>query len=482
MCRRFAPVILAVALLATACGVGDREIPAVVPLTSQQTAIYAADGTEITRLEADENREVVPLNRIPTLLQNAVVAIEDERFWEHNGVDIRGIARAAVENTESGDVSEGGSTITQQYVKTALLSPERTLERKVEEATLAMQLEETHTKDYILEQYLNTIFFGNRSYGVQMAAKRYFGRDVGDLTLAESAMLAGAIQAPSRFDPYVNAEATQTRRDEVLDRMAELGYITIGQRDAAKATSVTDGLVTTEADEAARRYPAAHFVEEVKRFIRTDERFGATPVERNELLVNGGLRIYTTIDLAMQAKAENAVNEIYPRQGARDPDVGLVAIEPRTGYVRAMYGGYDYFDQDTAKHSYAQLNLAVGTGRQVGSTFKAIALAAALSNGISIDDTFPAPSGTTIKLDGYQPWKVTGHALGKASLTECTIDSANTCFANLIADPRVLPTRVTEYAAKMGIDTNDGFQTVPSSVLGTNDNTVLEMTAAYDTF
>ena len=179
--RRSSRVIvasLALALVAAACGVADRDIPAVVPLTSQQTVIYAADGTEITRLEADENREVVPLSRIPAILQNAVVSIEDERFWEHNGIDLRGIARAAKSNTDSGGVSEGGSTITQQYIKTALLSPQRTLDRKIEEANLALQLEQTHSKSYILEQYLNTIFFGNRSYGAQMASLRYFGHDV----------------------------------------------------------------------------------------------------------------------------------------------------------------------------------------------------------------------------------------------------------------------------------------------------------------
>ena len=149
-----------------------------MPISQQQTVIYAADGSEITRIEGDENRIVVPLSQIPTIMQNAVVSIEDERFWEHDGIDLRGIARAAKSNSKAGGVSEGGSTITQQYVKTVLLTPQRTLDRKIEEANLALQVEKTHSKTWILEQYLNTIFFGNRSYGVEVAAQRYFGHDV----------------------------------------------------------------------------------------------------------------------------------------------------------------------------------------------------------------------------------------------------------------------------------------------------------------
>jgi penicillin-binding protein 1A len=476
-----APVALALVLVATACGIGDRNIPTLVPISQQQTIIYAADGTEITRLEGDENRIVIPLSQIPSVMQNAVVATEDERFWEHGGIDLRGIARAAKSNSQAGGVSEGGSTITQQYVKTVLLSPQRTLDRKIEEANLALQVERTHTKDWILEQYLNTIFFGNRAYGVEVASERYFGHPAAQLTLPEAALLAGIIQAPSRYDPYSNAVTTTKRRNTVLDKMHTQGYITDAQWLQAKATPLGAQVIPKAQAEAASHYPAAHFVEEVKRFIRNNPAFGKTAAERNDLLNNGGLRIYTTIDLAMQAKIEKAAEDKYPHQGTSNPDVGMVAIEPSTGFVKAMYGGYDYFD-DNPKHSYAQVNLAVGAGRQTGSTFKAITLTAALASGIDINARYPSPGQTTVHIAGYAPWTLKGDNLGSASLAQCLIHSANTCFANLIADPRVGPKKVTEYAAKMGINTGGKFTTVPSETLGTNNNTVLDMTAAYDTF
>jgi len=489
-----------VVLVASACGVTGRTLPTINSAASgTRTTIYATDGTFITELAGDERRDSVSIDQIPRVLQNAVVAIEDERFWEHNGVDPKGILRAAQSTSDSGSASQGGSTITQQYVKTVLLSPEKTIQRKIEEASLAYQLEQTHTKDFILEQYLNTIFFGNRSYGVQEASIGYFGHPVEQVTIPEAALLAGLIQSPGRTDPYkseTSKAAAVERRDVVLAKMAELGYITETEHDEAVATPITlsSGGPTAE---ATQRYPAAHFVEEVKRFIRTDPRFGETEDERNELLLNGGLRIDTTVDLAMQAKAEAAVTDIYPHQNralndrkGKDPDIGLVSIEAHTGYVRAMVGGYDYFDTDTVVHPYAQYNLAVGKGRQAGSTFKPIVLAAALASGIKATDTFPSPGSATIKYPNEAPWKVSGHALGpRASLTECMVQSANVCFGNLIADKRVGPQRATEFAGRMGVDvtpwnpaTRTGFKPVLSLVLGANDSTVLDMTESYTTF
>jgi penicillin-binding protein 1A len=486
---RCTAVLVALVVMAASCGAGTRTIPTVIPANGQRSSIFAADGTLITTLSGDENREPVSLDHIPPLLQNAVVAIEDERFWEHDGVDLRGIARAARANNEAGGVSQGGSTITQQYVRAALLTPERTLERKLEEASLALQLERTYSKEYILEQYLNTIFFGNRAYGVQVASRTYFGHPVDDpahpLTLPEAALLAAILNGPSVYDPYRKPHNALTRRNLVLEKMAQLGYITAAQRTAAASAPL--GLVPKGSEGPSQTYPAAHFVEQVKRFIRSDPHFGRTEAERNDLLLNGGLKIYTTLDLKTQVQAEAAVKQVYPDQARaisdsrKDPDVGLVALDPHTGYVRAMVGGYDYFDTDNAIHSYAQVNLAT-SGRQVGSTFKPIALAAALTNGIEMSDVYPSPGSTVIHIPGYAPWSVKGDALGRASLTQCTIHSANTCFANLMADKRVLPPRVTAYAHAMGIDTDDNFDTVPSEVLGTNNSTVLEMTAAYDTF
>jgi len=495
--RRVAATVLAVCLLVTACGLQGRRLPTINAAASgQRTQIFAADGTLITEIASEERRESLPLDQIPRILQNAVVSIEDERFWEHNGIDPKGILRAAGKTSAAGEVAQGGSTITQQYVKNTLLSPEQDIQRKIQEASLAIQLERTHTKSFILEQYLNTIWFGNRSYGVQQASKGYFGHDVKTVTIAEAALLAGIIQSPNRFDPTKEANRPRAteRRNTVLAKMLELGYITTAEHDTAEAEPIVLGDSTSTQTE--QTYKAPHFVAEVKRFIQTDPRFGDTEDERNNLLVNGGLRIYTTVDLAMQQKAEDDVKKVYPDQDRpisdrrKDPDIGLVAIEARTGFVRAMVGGYNYFDPDTKKHPYAQYNLAVGKGRQAGSTFKPIVLAAALASGIKSTATFPAPASAVIKVAGQPNWSVKGHGLGpKASLTECVVHSDNVCFANLIADKRVGVDRATEFAGKMGVDitpwdpaTKTGFKRVLSLVLGANDSTVLDMTEAYTVF
>ncbi len=484
-------VFVALAAVAASCGVSTVTFPSVLPTNGQQSVILADDGTTVlTTVSGDEDREPVTLDRIPVILQNAVVAIEDERFWDHNGIDPRGILRAAKVNGSSGGVNQGGSTITQQLVRALLLTPKRTFQRKIEEASLALQMERSYSKKYILEEYLNTIYLGNHAYGVQVASKTYFGHAIDDptqpLSLPDAALLAAILNGPGVYDPYRHPDNAVHRRNLVLEKMAQLGYITSAQETAAKAAPL--GVVPLGTGTATQQtYPAPHFVDEVKRFIRTNKAFGDTPADRNNLLDNGGLRIYTTIDLPMQAQAEQAVKQVYPNQARaitdprKDPDVGLVALDPHTGYVKAMVGGYNFFDTNNAIHSYAQVNLA-DSGRQVGSTFKPIALAAALSNGISMNDTYPSPAATVIRIPGYPAWSVSGDPLGTASLTQCVIHSANTCFANLVADKRVLPPRVTEYAAKMGIDTTHGFQTVPSEVLGTNNTTVLQMTGAYDTF
>ncbi len=494
--QRLLATVVALTLVTSSCGFRPKAIPTLLPvLNGSLTQIFAGSIEHpvlITELKGDERRESVTIDQIPQILQNAVVSIEDERFWEHNGVDPRGVLRAIKSNSSAGGGTQGGSTITQQYVKNALLTPERTFQRKIEEASLALQLEKNYTKEYILEQYLNTIFFGNRSYGVQMASKGYFGHGVDKITLPEAALLAALIQLPAATDPYRNPTAALKRRDLVLEKMASLGYITDAEKTDATATPIQ--LASAPSDDSIQRYPAPYFVEEVKRFIRSDDHFGKTASERDNLLVNGGLKIYTTLDLDMQAKAEAAVKKHFPNEhrkitdSNKDPDAALVAIDSHNGNVKALVGGYDYFDTDTDTHPYAQVDLAVGGGRQVGSTFKSIALAKALSNGIKMSDVYPAPGSTTVKIPGYAPWTLTGDALGRASLTDCIAHSANTCFANLVADKRVLPSGVTEMATKMGINTGANrvtgqkFQTVPSEVLGANNSTVLEMASAYTTF
>jgi penicillin-binding protein 1A len=447
-----------------------------LPVNAQPSAIYAADGTLLTLLQ-EENRTTVPLERIPRTLQDAVIAIEDERFWEHNGVDPRAVVRAASSNAEAGEIAQGGSTITQQYVKNALLTPEQTLGRKVEEATTALALERNYSKQLILELYLNTIYLGNGAYGVEAAARHYFGVPVEQLTLDQAAMIAGVIQAPSRHDPRTSPDAAIRRRDVVLRKMGEQALITATQEEKARGAALVLAPPAPLPEQAP--YPAPHFVDEVKSWLlRGTDVLGDTVAERRERLVRGGLRIETTIDLRLQRAAEDSIREVLPGQGSdpRTPDAALVSIDPRTGFVRAMVGGHDYF----GSHSYRQTNLAGGTGRQTGSAFKPIVMATALEAGVPASKVFNAPSSTVLKIPGGV-WKVKGGGIGAGTMAECTVVSSNTCYANIMLDPEVGPERSVEMAKKLGVVSTE-VRPNPSIVLGANNATVKDMAAVYATF
>lgn len=468
--------LIALAVIATGCGSARDAPPIALPQNAQPSAIYDANGTLITVL-AEENRQNVPLERIPRSLQDAVVAIEDARFWTHNGVDPRAVARAAGRNAEAGEVAEGGSTITQQYVKNALLSPEQTLGRKVEEATTALALERNYSKQLILELYLNTIYLGNGAYGVGAAAQEYFGTPIQDLTLEQSALLAGVIQAPSRNDPRSNPEAAIERRNLVLERMQEQRLITPQQEQRAASAPLT--LAPKAPAEVQQRYAAPHFVDEVKDWLLNDsDALGESTAERREALLRGGLRIDTTIDLNLQAAAEEAIRGVLPGQGTdpRVPDAALVSIEPRSGFVRAMVGGHDYF----GTHSYRQTNLAAGAGRQTGSAFKPIVMAAALENGVSPSKQFAAPSAAVLQIPGGI-WRVSGGGIGAGTMAECTVVSSNTCYANIVLDPDVGAERSVDMAQRLGVVSTE-VEPNPAIVLGANNATVQDMAAVYATF
>ena len=361
--------------------------------------------------------------------RDAVVAIEDRRFYTHAGLDLRSILRAAAVDIENGRVVEGGSTITQQLVKNLYTGNEQSFRRKLEEAALAVQMEQAYSKDDILTSYINTVYFGEGAYGIEAAAKTYFGVHASELTLSESAMLAGLITAPNHFDPLVRPASAEGRRNVVLGIMREMGTITASEQRHARAEAIRVHPGTQE-----EQYPYPYFVDYVKRWFLANKAFGRTYDDRYRLLFTGGLRITTTLDPAVQADAQDAVTSVltYPS----DPDAAVTVLDPRTGFVRAMVGGRDadYW----ANVGAGRVNLATGSGgsgRQTGSAFKAFALVAALENGYSADTTFPAPASITLPLPGGGTWPVTnsdGEGYGTLSLRTATEKSVNTVYAQLI--------------------------------------------------
>jgi penicillin-binding protein 1A len=466
------------ASVTVACGTATRDAPPLLlPVNAAPTTVFDAKGRVITVLR-DQNRTSVPLEQIPNITQTAVVDIEDARFWSHKGVDPRAIARAASENAEDGETSQGGSTITQQYVKTALLSPEKTLQRKIEEASLALSIERHYSKELILELYLNTIYFGAGAYGIDAAAREFFGIPAQELDLPKSALLAGLIQAPSRYDPRKHPEAAVERRNVVLARMLELGDITQAQHDAAVATPLE--LAPPQPLPEQVPYPAAHFVDAVKEYLlKQSDVLGTTQGERYNNLYRGGLRIHTTIDLDLQAQAEQSIAQVLRGQGTdpKMPDAALVSIDPRTGFIKVMVGGRDYFgDSD-----YRQTNLARGAGRQTGSAFKPIVLATALANGVPPTKRFDAPSAQVHRLPDGTTWSVKGGGIGSGTMAECTVVSSNTCYANIVLDPAVGAERSVEMAKELGV-VSTKLRANHAAVLGTNNATVQDMASVYATF
>jgi penicillin-binding protein 1A len=473
---------IVLAFLASACDLPRLEDQRERPL-AQTSFIFASDGTRITELHATEDRVILAADQMTRAVRDATVAIEDRRFYSHPGIDFHSIFRAAAVDISRGRVVEGGSTITQQLVKNLYTGDAETLQRKVDEAALALQMEQRLTKDEILTTYLNTVYFGEGAYGIEAASQTYFGIHASELTLSQSATLAGLITAPNHFDPFVRPGSAEGRRNVVLRLMREMGTITAVQRRRAR----DERIVVTKRDDGAR-YPFPYFVDYLKQWFLSNPAFGKTYDDRYRLLFTGGLRITTTLDPSIQSAAEDAVTEILPFP--RDPDAAVTVVDPRTGYVRAMVGGraHHYWSDTNA----GRVNLATdagGSGRQTGSAFKAFALVAALSHGYSPDTTFAAPASITLPLPGGGSWHVTnadGRDYGTLSLRTATEDSVNTVYAQLIQ--QLGADTVVRTAESMGIRccTDVSEPTAPllavdSAVLGSNEANTLEMASAYGT-
>jgi penicillin-binding protein 1A len=434
---------------------GPASLEATPPL--QTAFLYANDGhTLLGEVAAEENRVVVPLSEIPRMVRDAFVAVEDERFWSHPGIDPLAIGRALLANLR-GD-REGASTITQQVVKVSVVGRRRTLWRKLAEAITAIRLDRRYSKEAILEAYLNSIYLGHGAYGVEAASRLYFGKGVRDLTLAQAALLAGVTAAPQRFSPRVDPELARRRRDFALRRMHERGMITAAQLAAALREPIV--LARRPARPPVR---APQFVDWVRAEIL--RRFG------EDELYRGGLRVTTSLDLDVQRAAEEAVADVLDRPG--DPGAAVVALDAATGQVLAMVGGRG--------RGPGEFNLATHARRQPGSAFKPFVLAAALEDGKRLSTTYRAPGSIRVRFDTGEVWRVRnydGRGYGRLSLLSATAYSVNTVYAQLIRD--VGPARVAAVARRLGI--TSPLAAVPSLALGTSGVTPLEMAAAYAAF
>jgi penicillin-binding protein 1A len=476
-----APFVLLFLLLATLLFVYSRlDLPATPP-PLQTTYVLDREGNVLGTFHASVDRTIVPFNRMPKSLRDAVIAAEDQGFYEHSGIDPLGVMRAAWNDLIAHEVVQGGSTITMQLVKnvyaghyetdrksgqTTYVVPPRTFTQKVREALLAMKLERTYSKDEILAKYLNTIYFGHGAYGVEAAAQAYWGIHASELNMIRSATLAGLISSPSLFDPIDHPIDAEIRRNYVLDRMAALGTIS-----PERAASLKLQDVRTHPSDGSLSFPPklGYFLDYTKRALiaKYDE----------AQVFGGGLKVITGLDPRMQAAAEEAVAARLDTPG--DPEAAVVAIDPATGEVRAMYGGRNW--------GKSQVNLATGdggTGRQAGSAFKPFTLTAAMEANVSLSSRWYGPGTITIQdprcyTDG-EPWTLSNASdeeSGTFSLATATAYSVNTVFAQVAS--LVGPDAVVDAAHRMGIRSK--LQPVCSITLGTQAVTPLEMTNAYAT-
>ncbi|WP_058045537.1 transglycosylase domain-containing protein [Streptomyces roseifaciens] len=502
------PAVGAFGLVAKESVEGFDEIPASMktPPLSQRTTILDSEGGEIAKVYS-RDRTVVPLNEISPYMRKAIVAIEDARFYEHGAIDLKGVLRALNKNAQSGGVSEGASTLTQQYIKNIFVeeagddpdkvavATQQTLGRKVKELKYAIQVEKELGKDRILNNYLNITFFGQQSYGVEAASQRYFSKRAKDLTLAESAMLAGIVQSPSRYDP-VNApnEATK-RRNTVLQRMAELKVVTPEEAAAAKAEPLKLKVTRPKSGCITAVNGAGFFCDYVREVFLKDPAFGKTKEARAKRWNEGGMTIRTTLDPQTQKSVQKSITDhVYQS----DPVATAISIvQPGTGKVLGMGQSrpYGFGDHQTQINLSADKNRGGSNfGFQTGSTFKPILAAAALEEGISPNKSYSSPyqmaypdtvdtcTGTWKNSGGETVSNENRSEVGPYGMREATAKSVNTYFIQMIGDIGTCP--VTKMAAKLGLEPASGadMDQVPSIALGTQGMSPLTMAAAYAAF
>lgn len=448
------------------------------PIEAYPSVVVDSKNNVIAEFRQFDHTVKIQPKDISKKTQDAFIAIEDRRFWEHSGVDLEGILRAAQVNYQAGEVIQGGSTITQQYVKNAYLNSERSIDRKVTEAQLAIELEKRKTKEEILFAYLNTSYFGSGAYGIGAAAEIYFRKNVSELTLSESAILAGIVKAPTAYNPVDNPKDSEKRRKAVLEAMFEQGLISDSEYKKALEKQIWLVAPDEPKDKPMTKVYKRDSKGSVEYPFLSDlienellEEFGPDKVYR------GGLVIETTIDFDLQAKAEEVVNERL--ENTESPiDMSLVTIEPDTGYVRAMVGGRDY--------GSSQVNLAVGgsTGFQPGSSFKPIVLASAFNQGLNPETVYAAPSswsppgcsGSNCSISNYSK-----SGYGSMSLRKATHLSVNTVFAKLVIDTGVKNT--AQLASDLGLSRIEPESYYGASLaLGAAETSPMEMASAYGTF
>jgi penicillin-binding protein 1A len=452
-------------------------------LCASDVQVNCNDSNAMAQVHGTEDRELVTWDQIPGVLRNAVIATEDKDFFKHGGVDPMGIARAAFADLRGSGVRQGGSTITQQYVKQAYLTSEQTATRKIKEAVMAMKLEQEISKKEILTRYLNTVYFGRGAYGVQAASRAWFDHDVQALNVGEAAFLAGLLRNPNGADPYRGAagmkEATR-RRAVTLERMVAEGYLTPADQRKFNAVSVDPAAgnghpfiqpppkVQTVDVLKGSEWGSDYYVEYVRQWLVG--KYGAAAV------YGGGLRIYTSLDLARQKDAFDTVTSTLNRPG--DPAAAVVSVDDQ-GQIKAMMGGTDF---TASKVNLATGRQGGGLGRQPGSTFKAFALAEAVHEGYTVQSVLPSPSTISIAdpvcSGNKKTWDVKGGPGGSSSLITATKNSINTVYAQLMA--RLGPQKVIDMAEQLGVSAK--VPPVCSAVLGSGEVSVLDMAASYSTF